>query len=144
MAACMSSLPFLLYLLWSAQVVSLGSGSPDCKAIEKVQPNLELRQQTEVKGSIKDQAGAPLKNSRVELRRYLSEAQQETVKVIHTNKNGEFKLGQIEPGKYRLLASPTRAFKQPDNLKCDEKSCSLSIVLEANATDQPDSLCPVR
>jgi protocatechuate 3,4-dioxygenase beta subunit len=140
----MSSLSFLLHLLWSAQVVSLGSGSPDCKAIEKVRPNLELRQQTQVKGSIKDQAGAPLENSKVELRRYLSEAQQQTVKVVHTDKSGVFELGQIEPGKYRLLASPTRAFKQPDHLKCNQKSCSFSIVLQANATDQPDSLCPVR
>jgi 5-hydroxyisourate hydrolase-like protein (transthyretin family) len=140
----MSSIPFLLYLLLSAQVVSVGSGAPDCKAIERVLPNLELRQRTEVRGNIRDQAGAPLKNSKVELRRYLSESQQQTVKVVHTNKNGVFELGQVQSGKYRLLASPTRAFKQPEHLKCDEKGCSLSIVLEANATDQPDSVCPIR
>jgi 5-hydroxyisourate hydrolase-like protein (transthyretin family) len=105
---------------------------------------LEVRQQTEVRGSIRDQAGAPLKNSRVELRRYLSEAEQQVIKVVHTNKKGVFELRRVEPGKYRLLTSPTRAFKQPDHLKCNEKRCSLSIVLQANATDQPDSVCPIR
>ena len=131
-------------LIVSSQVVSLGGRPFDCRAFEKVRPNLELHQSSRVSGTISDKAGAKLKNSRVELRRYLSNVRQQSIKVVYTDNDGLFQLGDLGPGKYRLLASPTRAFQQPKHLECTSKECSLSIVLDVNATDQPDSVCPIR
>jgi hypothetical protein len=62
-----------------------------------------------------------------------------------TDLNGSFDLGQVKKGEYRLLASPTRAFPQPEPLDCFERqSCELIIILKANSSDMPESVCPVR
>jgi hypothetical protein len=137
-------------LLWIGyvlgQVVRTGPVDPDyCYKIETIRPNLELDKSVHAFGTISDQQGAPLKNSRVELRKYRSQRKQITVKVVTTDADGHFDLGVVKPGKYRLLPSPTRGFKQPEKLECPNGSiCELKIVLQVNPTDQPDSICPIR
>jgi hypothetical protein len=43
------------------------------------------------------------------------------------------------------LASPNRAFAQPEKLDCYERrNCNLEIVLKANGTDRPYAGCTVR
>jgi len=111
---------------------------------EKVQPNLKLQHQTHVSGRVTDIVGVPFKKSRVELRKYISENKQVATKVSTTDDNGEFDLGKIEKGEYRLLASPTRYFKQPQELPCSGEECKLIIALQANPTDLPESGCPIR
>jgi hypothetical protein len=111
---------------------------------EKVRPNLKLQHQTHLSGRVTDIVGVPFKKSQVELRNYISVNRQVAIKVSTTDDNGEFDLGQIEKGEYRLLASPTRSFKQPEELHCPGKECKLTIALQANATDLPESGCPIR
>ncbi len=81
---------------------------------ERVRPNLKLQRQTHVSGRVTDIVGFPFKNSQVELRKYISKNKQVAIKVSATDDNGEFDFGKIEKGEYRLLASPTRSFKQPE------------------------------
>jgi hypothetical protein len=128
------------------QLVQVGPSGPDyCYKIETIHPNLELNKSFRVIGTVSDQSGAPLKNSRVELRRYISQRKQVKVKMTTTDADGRFDLGTIEPGRYRLLPSPSRVFKQPSKLQCEnEGTCDLKITLVVNATDQPDSICPIR
>jgi hypothetical protein len=114
-----------------------------CNA-EKVEPNLVLRQSTHVNGRITDIEGVPLKKSQVGLRRYISKEKQVRLKTVTTDDNGNFDLGAVEKGEYRLLASPNRIFQQPPRVECPEKNCQLNIALQINATDQPESACPIR
>jgi Carboxypeptidase regulatory-like domain len=129
-----------------AQLVQIGPNDPDyCYEVEKIRPNLELRNQVHVVGTVRDQTTAPLTSSRVELRTYISQRKQVTVRVVSTDGNGHFDLGIVKPGKYRLLASPHRGFKQPSALQCRNGDvCELKITLVANPTDMPDSPCPIR
>jgi hypothetical protein len=114
-----------------------------CKS-EKVEPNLVLREPTHVNGHVTDIEGVPLKKSQVELRRYLSKEKQVSLRTVTTDDNGNFDLGTVEKGEYRLLASPNRIFQQPPKLECPEKNCQLNMALQINATDQPESACPIR
>jgi hypothetical protein len=143
-------LGFLMLLLGAlTQVVFVGQQPTKtemdkfCNS-ERVRPNLELQHQTRVSGRVTDIAGVPFKNSRVELRRYNSECKQVTITVSTTDDKGDFDLGQVEKGEYRLLASPTRIFKQPEELHCPRKECKLTIALQANPTDLPESGCPIQ
>jgi 5-hydroxyisourate hydrolase-like protein (transthyretin family) len=97
-----------------------------------------------VQGRVTDQTKAPLKNSPVELRRFLSEAKQEKVKKLATDADGKFNLGTLKRGEYRLLLSPHRGFKQPEKLECWSNNCTLDAVLIVNPTDQLASSCPIR
>ena len=129
-----------------AQTVVLPSGSPsnNCES-EPVDPNLVVTQTTQVEGTIQDQTGAPLTDSPVRLRKYVSARKQNESRITSTDSAGRFDLGNVKPGKYRLLASPHRGFAQPAELKCSaEKSCSLKIVLKVNPTDLPYAGCPIR
>jgi hypothetical protein len=130
----------------SAQVVLRGPQNPTyCYEVEKIRPNLELRDQMHILGTIRDQTTAPFKGSRVELRNYVSQRKQVSVGVVTTDDDGHFDLGTVKPGKYRLLASPNRAFQQPSTLRCEKgPACDLKITLIVNATDQPESICPIR
>jgi hypothetical protein len=130
----------------SAQVVQTGQSDPNfCYKIEKIRPNLELSKPTHVSGTISDQALAPLANSRVELRTFISQIEQVSVAVVSTDNAGHFDLGTVKTGKYRLLASPLRAFAQPDKLVCaNSGTCELKVTLAVNPTDMPISSCPVR
>jgi hypothetical protein len=142
-----------LSLLWIVavprafgQVVLTGEQSDKdyCYRIETIRPNLELRESVHIVGRITDDHGAPLMKSRVELRKYLSERKQTTVKATTTDGNGYFDMGTVEGGKYRFLASPNRGFQQPTSLKCSDKKCELNIALKVNPTDLPVSACPIR
>jgi len=105
-----------------AQLVRIGPNDPNyCYEVEKILPNLEVRDQVHVVGTVRDQTTAPLTSSRVELRRYISQRKQVSVRVVSTDNSGHFDLGIVKPGKYRLLASPHRGFKQPSALQCQNK-----------------------
>jgi hypothetical protein len=110
---------------------------------EKVEPNLILRQPTQMNGRVTDIEGVPLKKSQVELLGYVSKEKTVRLKTVTTYDNGNFDLGTIEKGEYRLLASPNRIFQQPPKVVCPEKDCQLNIALQVNATDQPESACPL-
>jgi hypothetical protein len=129
-----------------AQVVLLGPENPNyCYEVEKIRPNLKLRDPVHIVGTIRDQTTAPFKNSRVELRNYVSQRKQVSLGVVSTDDDGHFDLGTVKPGKYRLLASPNRGFQQPSILRCQNgPECDLKITLIVNPTDQPESICPIR
>ena len=129
-----------------AQLVQTGPDDPNyCYKVEKISPNLRLSKLTLISGTIKDQTLAPFPNSRVELRKYISDRQQLSIEVVSTDKAGHFDLGVVKPGHYRLLASPIRAFAQPTKLSCPaDGPCDLKIVLTTNPTDTPTSVCPIR
>jgi hypothetical protein len=129
-----------------AQLAHVGPGDPDyCYEVEKIRPNLELRDQVRVVGTIRDQTTAPLTSSRVELRRYISPRKQVSVRIVSTDGNGYFDLGIVKSGKYRLLASPHRGFKQPSELECrNGNTCDLNITLMLNPSDMPAAPCPIR
>ena len=111
---------------------------------EKIQPNLKLQQQTYITWRVTDIVGVPLKKSQVELRTYISQHNQVTVKVTATDENGHFDLGTVKKGTYRLLASPNRVWKQPTKLECAGEKCDLNIALQINPTDLPNAGCPIR
>jgi hypothetical protein len=153
--------PFLaLFVLFGMFVAAAGSqvvvvgkdgkieappGDPEyCASVEPLRPNLILKQHTIVRGRVTDQTTAPLKNSPIKLRCFISEVRQETVKTISTDADGKFDLGKIKPGEYRLLLSPHRGFRQPEKLECSSRTCVLETVLIVNPTDLPASSCPVR
>jgi hypothetical protein len=147
----MSTLAIVLFLHTAfGQVVLVGqrptqAESEDyCNKIEQIRPNLELQQPVHITGRVTDITDVPLKKSRLEPRKYISKRKQITVKVATTDESGYFDLGTVEKGPYRFLASPHRGFKQPTKLECSSEKCELKIALQVNATDQPDSACPIR
>ena len=128
-----------------AQVVFVGK-QPDkdyCYRLETIQPNLKLRESTRILGRVTDIMGAPLAKSRLELRKYISQRKQITVRMTATDEKGYFDLGTVAAGKYRFLASPNRGFQQPTNLECSGTKCELNIALQVNITDTPISVCPI-
>jgi carboxypeptidase family protein len=127
-----------------AQLVQIGPNDPDyCYKVEKIRPNLELHDEVRIVGTIRDQTTAPLTSSRVELRKYISQRKQVSMRVVSTDGNGHFDLGNVRPGKYRLLASPHRGFKQPSELECqDGKMCDLKITLIVNPQIRSLHLAP--
>jgi hypothetical protein len=128
-----------------SQLVQIGPSDPDfCEKAEHLIPNLRVTEITRISGTLVDNSGAPFKASRVELRIYISAEQQSSVKTVVTDEHGQFDLGRVEPGQYRLLASATRAFAQPQTLACTVKECRFDIKLHVNPTDLPTSVCPVR
>lgn len=119
--------------------------SDDCLEPEPLSPNLELRNDTMIRGRIEDQSGAPLRKSPIELRSYISPAEQTVVKRLSTDDDGRYNLGLVKHGSYRLLLSPHRGFQQPANLECrGQKSCVLETVLIVNPSDLPAASCPIR
>jgi hypothetical protein len=128
-----------------SQLVQIGpSDSNFCEKAEPLTPNLRVSEIARILGTLVDDSGAPFKASRVELRIYVSAKQQSSVKTVITDEHGQFDLGRVARGQYRLLASSTRAFAQPQTLACTVKECKFDIKLHANPTDLPVSVCPVR
>jgi hypothetical protein len=115
-----------------------------CVQIEPIEPNLRLKANARIRGTIKDQTGAPFSNSPVELRLFISQEKQEAVRKSSTDAAGSFDLKVVKPGEYRLLLSPHRGFKQPTKLECSSEDCNLQVVLIANPSDQPTTNCPLR
>jgi len=128
------------------QVVEIGRGPRDPHYCDKltVEPNLLLEQDATVSGRLVDQSGAPFQNSPVDVRLYVSATKQSPVTRVTTDIEGRFRFHLIHAGRYRLIASPTRAFQQPSRIQCDSSDCEFSITLQVNPTDMPDSVCPVR
>lgn len=136
----------LLAMAISAQCQHIEVGRHDQNYCEKIKlaPNLTVAQNAQISGRLIDASGAPFRNSTIELRLYISATRQTTVRKIKTDEDGRFNIGSVRAGKYRLIASPTRAFRQPPDLRCADERCELNITLQVNPTDQPDSQCPVR
>jgi hypothetical protein len=146
---------FVLRLLPGAhgQVVVLEpdgkSGPPHstpeyCSQVEPIRPNLKLSDDTNVRVHVTDETTAPFKHSPVELRRFISETKQVIVKKVSTDGDGNFDLGVVKRGDYRLLLSPHRGFKQPAKMECWSQHCTLETVLIANPTDALAAGCPIR
>lgn len=135
----MAGMRFLLAALFiasaatgGAQTVFIG-GPPEpdyCLKLETIKPNLEAKRPVYVSGRITDITGAVFKNSTVQLKRYVSQTNQVPIKTVKTDANGSFELGLVEKGQYRLLASPNRGFRQPEELDCgsSEVACSFIVV----------------
>lgn len=127
------------------QLVQVGPSDPNfCEKAEHLTPNLRLVEMAHISGILVDDSGAPFKTSHVELRIFVSAKQQRSVKTVVTDEHGQFDLGTVDPGEYRLLASATRAFAQPQALVCTVNDCKFNIKLHANPTDLPLSICPIR
>ena len=136
----------------AAQVVQVGAdgksvprATPEyCSQVEPIRPNLIVIEDTRVQGRVTDQTTAPFRKSPIELRRFASENDVVTMKKSTTDGEGRFDLGVVKQGKYRLLLSPHRGFKQPDKLECDSMDCKIDAVLIANPTDALAANCPIR
>ena len=115
-----------------------------CSQVEPLQPNLKLSVDTSVRGRVTDQTTAPLRNSAIELKRFVSETKQVSLKKGSTDGDGNFDLGVAKRGDYRLLLSPNRAFKQALKLECRSKDCTLDVILMVNPTDQLAAHCTIR
>jgi hypothetical protein len=130
----------------AAQCQIVQIGPPDshyCDRI-KVDPNLIIEQDADLHGRLIDATGAPFSNSPVELRSFLTTTKQVLFRTVRTDAGGNFHLEGVRAGEYRLVASPTRAFRQPAPLRCVEKQCAFSITLQVAPADLPDNQCPVR
>jgi hypothetical protein len=126
------------------RVTSEQDKGSNCRS-EALLPNLILRIATTISGYVKDETGAPFKNSEITLVKASAIPLQPGYLYARTDGDGIFSFDEAEPGKYRLLASPSRAFAQPAKLDCYEKrDCNLEIILKANGTDRPYASCPVR
>jgi Carboxypeptidase regulatory-like domain len=130
--------------LAQCQLVNVGPPDPHYCDRFKVEPNLTMEQDADVHGRVIDVTGAPFRNSPVELRVFLSPTKQVLSRAVKTDADGNFHIEGVKAAEYRLVASPTRAFQQPAPLRCVKKQCELSITLQVNPTDLPDSQCPVR
>ena len=137
---------FLNSLPVFAQLVQVGPSDPNyCVKVERIKPNLHVATSGEVKGQIRDRSGEVFKNSQVELRNFVSPEKQNMVATTTTDSEGRFEFSYVAKGEYRLLASPTRAFQQPEGMRCGTAApCVLDIILDVNPTDLPASQCPIR
>jgi hypothetical protein len=135
--------PIFLALLYPGG--ALGKREPGgCEKYEHVRPNLLLEEDTHIHGRLTDEKDKPLKDFRVEIRKYVSEKKQILFKAATSDENGVYDLGRIFAGQYRMLPSPTRAFKQPGKLECHGDECDLDIVLHASEGEEAESACPVK
>jgi hypothetical protein len=116
-----------------------------CLRLEPLRPNFAPTEDVHVRGRITDETAAPFQHSPVELRRFTSQRKQVTLKKVLTDDDGNFDLGIVKRGSYRLLLSPNRGFKQPENVECEKaKDCSFNSTLIVNPTDLPTASCPIR
>jgi len=124
--------------------VQIGPPAPQYREKLKVHPNLVLKQEARISGRLIDESGAPFQDSPVELRLYISPSEQSAVARVKTDRDGQFRFKRVNAGKYRLIASLTRAFQQLSDLRCDKHECAFAMTLLVNPTDLPDSQCQVR
>ena len=126
------------------QLVSVVPADPHYCEKFKVASNLTVEHGASISGRVIDVSGEPFRQSRVDLRLFISPTSQKSVQVTMTDADGRFRFKEVKAGKYRLIASPTRAFEQPAHLLCEEVDCDLLITLRPSPTDMPPSQCPVR
>jgi hypothetical protein len=108
----------------------------------KVHPNLVLDAGVDIGGHVEDPSGAALVHTRIEVRKYISEVKQSSFRQLQTDGNGDFSVGVLPAGKYRLVIF-ARGFKQPRDLQCKSgKICKVNVVPEVAPTDIfPESVC---
>lgn len=130
---------FCLY----GQLIQVGPPDPHACEKVKVNPNLVVEAAIDVKGHVRDPLGASMINTRIEIRKYVSETKQSSFRETKTDGHGDFSIGVLPAGKYRLVVFAA-GFKQPRNLHCASgKSCSLNVVPKIAPTDTfPESVCP--
>src|ERR1700722_7830810 len=112
------------------QLAEVGPGPPDLHYCDKVKvdPNLVLSQDARISGRLVDPSGAAFENSLVELRLYISPTKQSAVAKVTTDQKGQLRFDSVKAGKYRLIGSPTRAFQQPSELRCESNECCGRVV----------------
>jgi hypothetical protein len=141
--------PILLSVLMSVAVSSqtvMTTPLPvsECPT-EVVTANLVLIHSTHVVGTLRDQTTAPFNQSKIVLRRYERASKVVDFKTVTTDEAGNFDLGTLSSGRYRLLAAPHRGFAQPEKLDCGrERECKLEITLETNPSDLAYAACPIK
>lgn len=126
----------------SGQLVQIGASDPQLCEKVKVHPNLVLEAAVDVGGHLEDPSGAALVHTHLEIRKYISEIKQTSFRQLQTDGNGDFSVGVLPAGKYRLLIF-ARGFKQPRNFQCKSgKTCKVNVVPEIAPTDTfPESVC---
>jgi len=118
-------------------------------ADEKAPPNLQLPDAKLVEGTVIDQSGAKFETGvAVQLR---SPKSGEIVRSAQVS-NGDFSLGQIESGSYRLIVVKTDGsgtkrlvgFDQSKSLVCEAAGpiCKLSVMPTLHGTDNLIDSCP--
>jgi hypothetical protein len=124
------------------QLVQIGPSDPQVCENVKVHPNLVLDVAVDLGGHVEDPSGAALVHKRIEVRKYISEVKQSSFRQVQTDGNGDFSVGVLPAGKYRLLIF-ARGFKQPRDLQCKSgKICKLNVVPAVAPTDTfPESVC---
>ena len=124
--------------------IGLGLGEVDCST-ETVKPNLFLDRSTHVTGTIEDESGASFSKSKVVVRQFDAGSNLKEIKIVATDDVGRLDLGTLDAGRYRVLASPNRAFAQAEKLDCgDQPECKIRITLRTNRTDLPYAACPIK
>src|ERR1700716_2425609 len=116
--------------------------SSEVSQVEADKTILNLKEYTKVGGNLTDQTREPFRNSPIELRFFVSESEQITASKLATDADGNFDLGVVKRGDYRLLLSPHRGFTQPAKLECSSNDCTLNTVLIVNPTDGLGAGCP--
>ena len=122
----------------------LPSTAQECSLLETLKPNLALTSDTDIQGTVRDQTKAPFSNSPIQLRKYVSQTKQMLVKTVQTDAQGNFDLGIVKAGDYRLLPSSHRGYAQPEKLECPASECKLNVTLVVNPSDLVTSHCPIR
>lgn len=103
-----------------------------CWQVEPLQPNLDLKEDTRLRGHLTDPTREPFRNSPIELRLFVSESEQITANKVSTDDDGNFDLGVVKRGDYRLLLSPHRGFKQPTKLLVERLCAQYCTDRESN------------
>src|SRR5438105_15178902 len=78
-----------------------------CSQVEPIHPNFTPAEDVRVRGRITDQTTAPFQNSPIELRRFISERKQVTVKKVSTDADGKFDLGLVETRRLPIIVVST-------------------------------------
>ena len=114
---------------------------------EAIAANFELKSKQHLVGRLTDPSGAPMKESRVLLRKQSKKGKFVDYRSTLTDKGGGFDLKLVESGKYRFLPGPNRGWKQPNIVLCDHQSrgdCELNVVVALNPSDQSFAGCPIQ
>ena len=136
----------VLFILGTASFgqVAKETGQIPCSD-ELVRPNLELKGAQHIFGDVKDQTGAPFRESKIILRKEDSKGRFVDYRSVQTDKNGHFDLKLVEQGRYRFLPGPNRGWRQPETIECsDSKDCEMKLTLDVSPTDQIYAGCAIR
>jgi hypothetical protein len=136
-------------LLFSQNVGISPEASRRLCADEKAPANLRLPDAKLVGGTVIDQTGAKFEAGvAVQLRSPKTGAVLQSASV----ENGDFHLGQAQPGSYRLIVVKTEGseikrlvgFDQPQSLVCEATgpTCKLSVMPTVHGSDNLIDYCP--